>query len=844
MHRLQWAGFKSWLVRNGHQINYVNLTEVVDDIRKQFKEEKFNKLLSMPDFLVLFSLYNEYCKENNGPLKVFWNSYLEMVELVMNFVRATREGNWDLHLESIKNMLPWFFAYDHINYARYLPVYLAHMLLLQDTHPEAHALLTNGEFGVQRTTSHGFSQLPVDQTIEQTLNRSTKTKGGIVGFSLRKGAVQRWMLTAHSRAAFVDKCRSMTKGIQEDQRSLHKEIGSARMTRDEEDVKKVVEVLSNWRNPFGPSEELTSLSSGYVASESMKRDLLMAKEKGTTALTSFVEERLVTTATGFFETLPKLKLGSFRDACKKSSLTVGDKNVVIRSDRNLFARLLVIGQSRHMDLRELLIHELGPLPWSLASCDGSLAKTNKAALSKLLEDGVECLPSLPDQTTAVIMDAMAVLQTLVRVPDKFSELAEMVMTIILAEAGEATRIDFVGDQYPPISIKNAERNKRGRDGQLVINITSPQQFCPRQWRKFMANGSNKTGLLNFLVREWSANPVYTQKIKDHTLFVAHGGICTKLEVSLDTISASTVLDLCSNQEEADTRMFLHADHASRNGHQHIAIKSSDTDVEVLACYYQAFIPAEMTLISGTRNRSRIVSIPHVCAKLGPEICQVLPSLHAMTGCDSVSAFSSKGKKKALGIVQSNPGLRRVVSNLGECVPAEVQDLNMLEQFVCALYNGPKCNDVNELRYRLFCKSKNLQSHQLPPTKAALENHLKRANYQAFIWKHALEPNMDQAPDGQGWQQKGDQLEIYWTDQAPAPDAVMKLVCCGCKGSCATRRCSCVSNGLRCTEACACQDSCMNCANEEENEEDDESDDDDNDDDDDDNVGDGDGDDES
>ena len=44
-------------------------------------------------------------------------------------------------------------------------------------------MLSNGDFGVQRTTHHGFSQVPVDQTIEQTLNRSTKTKGGIVGLN-------------------------------------------------------------------------------------------------------------------------------------------------------------------------------------------------------------------------------------------------------------------------------------------------------------------------------------------------------------------------------------------------------------------------------------------------------------------------------------------------------------------------------------------------------------------------------------------------------------------------------------------------------------------------------------
>ena len=272
----------------------------------------------------------------------------------------------------------------------------------------------------------------------------------------------------------------MTTNVQESQRRLYKEASSARMKRDEDDVKKVFEVISNWRNPFEPSEELLSLSSGYVASESMKADLLLAKEKGTTALTAFVEERLVTNSTGFFQTLPKLKVGSFRDAQKKTSVTAGDRNFIIRAERNLFARLLVIEQSCQMDLKDLLSHELGPLPWSLASSDGSLAKTNKAILSKLLENGVECLPTLPDLTTAVIIDAMAMLQTLVRIPNRFSKLVDMVMTRILIEAGRAARIDFVGDQYTANSIKNTERNKRGRDGEIVINITNGQQFCPRR----------------------------------------------------------------------------------------------------------------------------------------------------------------------------------------------------------------------------------------------------------------------------------------------------------------------------------------------------------------------------
>ena len=336
----------------------------VMDIRKEFSKEKFYGLLSMEEFAKLMELYREYSKFHNGPMKVFWDSYLEMVEVLLNAIRATREGNWEMHIESTKEMLPWFYAYDHINYARYLPIYLVNMMS-EESHPEAHTMLANGDFGVQRTTHHGFSQVPVNQTIEQTLNRSTKTKGGIVGFSLKKSAVQRWMLTAHSRAAFIDSCRRMTDSYQ-GRSQYHKENRSSRIKRDEDDVTKITEVIEGWRNPFEASDELVVLSSGRVADENVKQDLLTAKEKGRLAFQTFVNERLVTNAKGFFDTFTKLKLGSFRDAQKKTSVKAGTKNIIIKADRNLFARLLVIGQSRKVDLRELLtlslVHSPGHWP--------------------------------------------------------------------------------------------------------------------------------------------------------------------------------------------------------------------------------------------------------------------------------------------------------------------------------------------------------------------------------------------------------------------------------------------------------------------------------------------------
>ncbi len=60
-------------------------------------------------------------------------------------------------------------------------------------------------------------------------------------------------------------------------------------------------------DPFEPSEELASLSSGCVATETNKLD------------------RLLSDSVGFFEPLSKLKLGTFRDVQRKSQPHYGHK---------------------------------------------------------------------------------------------------------------------------------------------------------------------------------------------------------------------------------------------------------------------------------------------------------------------------------------------------------------------------------------------------------------------------------------------------------------------------------------------------------------------------------------
>lgn len=257
--------------------------------------------------------------------------------------------------------------------------------------------------------------------------------------------------------------------------------------------------------------------------------------------------------------------------------------------------------------------------------------------------------------------------------------------------------------------------------------------------------------------------------------ITHGCACTRISVVEGRVVSILVPELQSNQEEADTRMILHALHASRHGHSQICIRSSDTDVEELACHHQDVIPADITIASGTRSRVRLVSIPQICEMVGPRICQVLPCLHAITGCDNVSAFVGKGKKKGLELMKDE-SLRSALTALGERIPPTDEDVGHIGSFVCALYNATNYNNVNKARYSLFCKSQNIQSHQLQPTRASLSFHIKRANYQYYIWKNALQATI-RCLTGRG----GELLNS-----------------------------SCVKNALPCTDACSCDEElCVN-----------------------------------
>jgi len=282
----------------------------------------------------------------------------------------------------------------------------------------------------------------------------------------------------------------------------------------------------------------------------------------------------------------------------------------------------------------------------------------------------------------------------------------------------------------------------------------------------------------------------------------------KITCSDETFECVRQPELSSKQEEADTKVFLRAKFAQDLGCSDIGIFTVDSDVAILACYYSQLLTCRLFLQIGSGSNLRILDIRN--NDLEEDLLKSLPSLHALSGCDSVSAVNGIGKGKWLKTITKREGYIFATQALRETIIVDESTASIIEKLFCHLYGMPQENEINEARYRKFCENKIPEPHQLPPTKDELLQHIKRANYQSFIWKRALHANPDiPSPVGNGWSMNGDRLEVVWMENLPAPESVLELITCDCRRLKCNASCQCKILSLECTDICKCHANCEN-----------------------------------
>ncbi|XP_068747406.1 uncharacterized protein [Montipora capricornis] len=284
----------------------------------------------------------------------------------------------------------------------------------------------------------------------------------------------------------------------------------------------MVDLIKNWTDPFAGHLQLSSISTGAVATTAIAEDLATAYKVGEAAYADFKKTRLESQPpkVRLNDKLKKQKLKSFRALSKTKTVAKGkDTETVLRADRNLYAQMIVIAESRNLQMQDVLKHPLGPLPASLACNNGFPRKTNKAQLRKELEKLIQPTTEVT-RPSAYLIDGMALVQKLKVDYLTFGEIAHKILSRVLLEGEGSNRVDVVFDVYRDIAIKSAERELRGESDAITFkNLAAGQKV--KQFKDFLGNGDNKTSLVRFFVEHWQNTPS-RKRLEDKELHVTCG----------------------------------------------------------------------------------------------------------------------------------------------------------------------------------------------------------------------------------------------------------------------------------------------------------------------------------
>ncbi|KAJ8877792.1 hypothetical protein PR048_022249 [Dryococelus australis] len=211
MDSCEWTG----VVENSG-ISTAAAAEAVVEVKLVTKSRLMHQKTASTLFILLQQAYREEHQNipyedwidrqsNKYPTFKFWLLVLELITLLLSFVRSVREGNYE-HLEiSLKLMLPWFYVFSYAHYPCWLPIHIKDLEELSNSAPEVHREFCNGNFVIHKTPRQ-FSALPVDQAHEQN-NAIIKGSGGAICLTEVPTSLRRWSL------AESDVCRILNEFI-------------------------------------------------------------------------------------------------------------------------------------------------------------------------------------------------------------------------------------------------------------------------------------------------------------------------------------------------------------------------------------------------------------------------------------------------------------------------------------------------------------------------------------------------------------------------------------------------------------------------------------------------------
>ena len=349
----------------------------------------------------------------------FLKNFMDLYESLLLFVRSSRMGSWELHLQSLDNFVKYFFAHDQLNYARMTPLYLANMEDLKTSDNNTWKYLEEN-FSICKT-SIPFSAIGADHAMEQE-NKSLKVRGGVTGLTQNQSALTRFCLIS-SIISSLSKEFTASNGIATQK---HYQLNGSTSRRIRENVMKMCEVMKSFSISFLPNDCVFNVMTKAVLPDDKSMELLEHKDIGQNLYKKFISERLNGDGS-VWSKLKKRKLATFRNQTKSINKKVGEKIINLKEEKTLLSRFLIAARKRpELDLKFSLGNfEFSVVPKSLFTTDGQLLhSTDKSKVLHHIEDMAnastkvcELITTIEETYKVIIIDGMAAVNQVVKTKD-------------------------------------------------------------------------------------------------------------------------------------------------------------------------------------------------------------------------------------------------------------------------------------------------------------------------------------------------------------------------------------------------------------------------------------------
>ena len=537
------------------------------------------------------------------------------------FIRSLREGNFKLIVNILMSLVKCFFIFDQYNYARWISVHIQDLLMLPITCPQLHQEFEAGNFVVQ-ISGREFSRIHYDQAHEQS-NKTIKSISGPIDFVNRASdALQRrWEIAGHEIAEYLEQVEDKIVKGREQNDTHHHEDNPTHNAMFKKDYATIIGRLLPV-NPF-LEESLIKVGTNVEYNEQVCDFVDAIPEIGQQQYKEFVDSRLVKCKKLVSDTIKK---NNFVIPAKSIAKTNQKKSVSLKESD--FNKLRAATSFRPSLCAELFKTEMTGLPECLTK-EQQMYHSNKSQLLNTFDPLPSLTPTM--KADAIVLDFSALVnsQATSTTAKTFKEFSDGITDFVQNLSVGCSRIDVVCDSYFDNSLKTHTRETRGCGQFFPFTETT---LIPKNFQgSFLRHNKNKVALNSFL-----AERLLTHDFGGAIVFISVNDeiMCNSSDVS------TSYLSMGCTQEEADTKIIVHAKHCHLSGFRKVVVKTVDTDVITLVLSHLSLLdpPCEIEVDFNFGKDRKFYNINNICSRIIPEQCLALPFFFTFTGCDITSSF--------------------------------------------------------------------------------------------------------------------------------------------------------------------------------------------------------------